>query len=642
MSRLLAAGPALLVVAACGGKTEPWTDAVAGPEVPAPEPELCDGLDNDLDGVVDNGFRNPADGTYGLYEHCGRCGATCEGAIANAAATACEEVRERVWACRATLCADGYTPTADRSHCVPLGPLLCRPCADDGDCNVFGGACREIGGELRCTASCGDASPDRRGCPEGYDCAGGLCLPAGGSCWCGPGEFFAVSCDLPTPGGGSCLGHAECRDGVLSECLGSEEICDEIDNDCNGVVDDPYVDVRGVYSVDVHNCGACGVDCTTTSLPGMELTCGGDPYAPRCRILCADEVDGVQVGDRLDADLDIANGCECTVTAIDDQAGPFDTYGNELDVNCDGADGVVVRSLYVAPDGDDAHPGSPFYPMRTIGAAVARAAESLATERPLADVFVAAGTYVEVLRVPDGVRVHGGYRNDFLGLAPEAFLTVVISDDASSAPGGAALVLDRAGVTRTVVEGLQFRGADAPAAGRPAFGAWIRSPGPALELRRTTIRAGQGGAGQHGTNGAAGVGPTAEPAPGAPQRLAVESSRHECLRTAENVVRGGDGGRSVCGTVDVSGGRGGDADCSSYDQREGTGEAGRSGGAGAPGGAGGLGGYGAQGPTFGVCEEYVCCGVFSVLPEYELAADGGNGANGAPGTAGVGCADPLG
>ena len=45
------------------------------------------------------------------------------------------------------------------------------------------------------------------------------------------------------------------------------------------------------------------------------------------RILCADEVDGVQVGDHLDADLDIANGCECVVGAIDDtpDGGPMAT-----------------------------------------------------------------------------------------------------------------------------------------------------------------------------------------------------------------------------------------------------------------------------------------------------------------------------
>ena len=177
-----------------------------------------------------------------------------------------------------------------------------------------------------------------------------------------------------------------------------------------------------------------------------------------------------------------------------------------------------------------------------------------------------------------------------------------------------------------MVGGIQFRGADAPAGGLPAFGAWVRAPGPDLLLTHLWIRAGQGGAGRHGANGLAGVPPAVAPAEGDVQRVAEEDFRHQCTRVDANVVRGGAGGTNTCRGTEVSGGVGGSADCPDPYGTEASGSAGRSGGTGVPGGMGGTGAYDSHGPgTVGCDTPRLCCGVFEVLPEYELAGTAGTG-----------------
>jgi hypothetical protein len=213
------------------------------------------------------------------------------------------------------------------------------------------------------------------------------------------------------PEGNRCPGSARCEDGVLSECVAPAESCNDTDDDCDGEVDEEFRDRRGAYSVDIHNCGECGVDCTLDTIPEGDLVCGGDPFAPTCVLDCPDARDGIDPGDRVDADRDIATGCECTVTALVDDAGPVLAEGEALDVNCDGADGIVVESFYVAPDGDDTGPGSPTRPLQTISEGLRRAAESIASGMDVrSHVFVASGTYAESLDLPDGLRLHGTRR----------------------------------------------------------------------------------------------------------------------------------------------------------------------------------------------------------------------------------------
>jgi hypothetical protein len=423
-------------------------------------------------------------------------------------------------------------------------------------------------------------------------------------------------------------------------------VCDEVDDDCDGLVDEGFRDARGAYVLDIHHCGECGVDCTLSTVPEGDLVCGGDPFAPACVLHCPDADDGIMPGDRIDADRSIATGCECIVTSATDAPGPVRTSGPMLDPNCDGADGIVVGSLYVAPDGDDAGPGSPTRPMRTIDAALARAFASRGTASPRIHVFVAVGVYTETIHVPDGVQLHGGYRRDFLSLDPDGFRVEVRAPVSTTAPGGAAIEIRGAGATETVVEWIAAIGVDADGPAEAAFGAYLLDPGPRLALRELEVRAGAPGSGAPGTAGPAGVASTALPGAGAPPRGAVEDGAHQCrVGDAANVVAGGRGGRNTCGGVETHGGDGGSPTCPTMSSFQPPGQGGRS--TGVSGGAGGMGGQDSQGPITrdrGTCEVDVCCGLadFSVPSDFTGPQPGRAGNAGANGTPGGACAEAFG
>jgi hypothetical protein len=598
------------------------------------EVELCDGLDDDGDRRVDEDFLD-ALGNYLHDEHCGACGRACEMPIANAAEVGCM-LREGVPVCAATACASGFGP-AHGAGCAPLDDHLCLPCIDDAACGTLAAArCVEIAGERRCSRECGD------GCPEGYVCSGGeSCLPAPGSCRCEDATLdFAVACVLSEAAGG-CPGSARCEGGDQTVCRPPVESCDGTDNDCDQRVDETFVDAIGSYSVDAEHCGACGVDCTVD--PEVDLGCGGDPFAPSCVTRCPDLDDGVQPGDLLDADRVLANGCECAVRSLTDGGGA-PAGGGELDENCDGADGGVLSSFYVATSGDDAAPGSPTRPLRSIGAAVERARESLRTRQPRPHVFVASGVYTETVRMRDGVQLHGGYRGDFLAQDAEGFEVIVIAPADSSEFGGAALVIEEPIRQPTLVEGLHVRGRDASEPGAPAIGMVIRGASGSLVLRDLRVRAGRPGAGQNGQDGAAGSAPTGAATDGAPPRAALENSTHLCLASSENRVLGGAAGSGRCAGTNVSGGEGGSPECPVSGGTAPSGANGH-GGSGLA-GEGGLGGDDVLGPIQGgaSCPSGVCCGLadFSVPSPFQQAQPGRPGSDGLAGAAGTGCSDSLG
>ena len=658
------AGLGLLLCCACGARTglHPFVDAEPQP-LPMGVPEICNGLDDDLDvlqagtgpdsGALDGGlpdsgspdgdiqvdedFRDEL-GRYVHPEHCGGCNRPCRPDSANELATECVVIEETA-VCAATECTVGFAPSRT-GRCVPIFDRLCLSCTDDGECGDLEiAACDDVAGEQRCVVGCDF------GCPLGFLCTAGRCIPSSGSCTCEVGDRFDFACPLLGPEGNRCPGSSLCDNGELSMCEAPPEVCDERDNDCDGEVDETFRDARGAYILDIRNCGECGVDCTLSTLPEGDLICGGDPFAPTCVLRCPDAEDGIMPGDRIDADRDVATGCECTVGSLSDVPGPVGAEGEDLDVNCDGADGIVVESYYVAPDGDDGGPGSPTRPLKTIGEGLERAAESLGSDAPRSHIFVASGSYAETLELRDGVQLHGGYRRDFLALDPTGFRVDVRAPTDTSAPGGAAAIGrddEVVGVRDTVVEWVTLHGRDGLGPSAAAFGVYLLEPGPGLTFREMEIVSGVPGSGTNGTSGESGAAPTSAAQVGGIPREALESAAHECLAGPGNQILGGEGGINQCDGAEVHGGRGGGPSCPSFSENQPSGQPG----SGASPGQGGAGGQDSMGPITGgpSCLSPPCCGLadFTVPTEFGGPQSGTRGGDGQVGSAGRGCNNPFG
>jgi hypothetical protein len=251
-----------------------------GPVCTANQPglETCDSIDNDCDGLIDEEFATnivtDEDGLLAVVydfdnNHCGGCGLPCL-AIPPATAVQCSN-HDGIAVCTTTACQPGYYIYQEQA-CLPIPSSdICLPCTKDTDCLGPGDSCVTYSEDLQfCGRDCSEGSIYSFGnpgdatwctglegeqgcCPDNFLCSTGQCVRESGDCNCDYNNKLRP-CETSNIHG-TCNGYEACLvsgpDAGWMPCNAATpeaELCDGIDNDCDGLIDaaDDSVDTTGL------------------------------------------------------------------------------------------------------------------------------------------------------------------------------------------------------------------------------------------------------------------------------------------------------------------------------------------------------------------------------------------------------------
>ena len=593
-----------------------------------PSTEACDYVDNDCDGAADEDFK--VAGAYGTLEHCGACGKSCVGSVPNGTPACILGADGAPPTCGVASCEPGFFFVIGGKQCLPELQTLCQPCASAAQCYYPGAACLSLEDGSFCTKPCAGQAD----CPAGFECSPvdgfeAQCVPSTASCTCdGSNPTLQRECTQTAGGAGgplvTCTGYEPCTADGWGACVLPDDVCDSVDNDCDGSVDEAYKDPdTGKYTTAAH-CGQCNNSCELLDFANANGACDASPPIPACTMVCKPGF--VDVNDNPN------DGCECTVVGALDKP-----YGG--DANCDGVDGEVGNAIFVSKDGSDANPGTLDAPVFSIAKGITRA--KAAGKR---DVYVATGVYVEAISLQAGVAVYGGYSADFVQHVPEVYETAILGPPP---PGGlvAAVNADSIGGPpgSARFDGFSVFGADGVGEGASSYAVYLKNCTAAVAISNCRIFAGDGAPGADGDSG--GKGATGDP--GLAGKTAYDINASSCGSSHHNAGAAGGGG--ACGGTSVAGGQGGKAICPDYDtsgsqpksdpisQTAATAEGGKAG----SNNSGGFGAGGSAGFDGGIFKSSTNCAICHIPPNNQdtVGGTGGHGKDGAGGKAGGKCGD---
>ena len=175
---------------------------------------------------------------------------------------------------------DAGDPANDADASSDAGGGLGTPCRADVEC-ASGDCVDLVDGEAAglCSALCGDSAE----CPEGFVCVLITTSGADAESRCLPTDYCADGDNDGFGLGSACRG-VDCDDEDAAVNIGADEVCDGVDNDCDGTVDENSVNagndcstgLEGVCADGRTDCIDGGVQCIAFASPTAEACDGLD------------------------------------------------------------------------------------------------------------------------------------------------------------------------------------------------------------------------------------------------------------------------------------------------------------------------------------------------------------------------------
>lgn len=160
----------------------------------------------------------------------------------------------------------GEEPAPGGFYCLPDRGGLCKPCESDVNCTYPSDRCLDLGeGENVCGRNCAYDGT----CPEGYECLEEQCTPLGGTCGCTEEKIGQTRDCYISNMHGTCSGQETCTTTGWDGCdarTPMQEICNGIDDNCDGVLPEEEKD----------NSGSGTIDCLDDCIPEQEVCDGQD------------------------------------------------------------------------------------------------------------------------------------------------------------------------------------------------------------------------------------------------------------------------------------------------------------------------------------------------------------------------------